>query len=208
MEFMNITRAIGEYVNGWQVKYKVDGVEYQPFFGLSTYEDALKRCLVARNELYMTHGFPRAIQIRELPLNARSSRSNTGWAGIYQRTEVSRNGSETEVLSISLRNLQNGKATNTHLRLNHFDDYQQCLEAALQMRLQNAKGYNAIVAEYNLLNGEEAGGLMNLEVETLQPQLHQIKGRDLARWQDAIKISGVEIRFGHQVDYDNDQAVA
>ena len=42
MEFMNITRAIGEYVNGWQVKYKVDGVEYQPFFGLSTYEDALK----------------------------------------------------------------------------------------------------------------------------------------------------------------------
>lgn len=199
MEFMNITRAVGEYVNGWQVKYKVDGVEYQPFFGLSTYEDALKRCLKARNELYLEHGFPRAIQIRELALNARSSRSNTGWAGIYRRSEVSRSGAETEVLSISLRNLRNGKATNTHLRLSHFDSYEDCLDAALKMRTENARAYNAIVREYDRLNAEEAIRLMEAEVETLEPHLPKIKGRNQERWESALALSGVKIPDGHQL---------
>lgn len=202
MEFMNITRAIGEYVNGWQVKYKVDGVEFQPFFGLSTYEDALQRCLKARNELYLLHGFPRAIQIRELTLNARSLRSNTGWAGVYRRTEVSRTGSETEVLSISLRNLHNGKATNTHLRISHFDSYQDCLEAALNMRTENAKGYNAIVQEYDRLNAADALKLMEKEVETLKPHLPKLKGRNAKRWQEALETSGVIIPSGHQLGKD------
>jgi len=196
---MNITRAIGEYVNGWQVKYKVDGIEHQPFFGLSTYEDALYRCLKTRNELYLKYGFPRALQIRELALNARSSRSNTGWAGIYQRTEVSRAGSETEVLSISLRNLRNGKATNTHLRLSHFDSYDDCLDSALQMRMENAKAYNAIVHEYNRLNAADAMTLMEKEVETLEPHLPTVKSRNLDRWQAAIDASGVQIQAGHQL---------
>jgi len=196
---MNITRAIGEYVNGWQVKYKVDGIEHQPFFGISTYEDALRRCLIARNELYLEHGFPRAIQIRELALNARSSRSNTGWAGIYQRTEVSRTGSETEVLSISLRNLRNGKATNTHLRLNHYDNYQACLDAALKMRIENAKTYNAIVHEYDRLNAADAIKLMEKEVATLEPHLPTLKGHNLDRWQTAVALSGVQVQPGHQL---------
>ncbi|MEL0082762.1 MAG: hypothetical protein VW985_06955 [Gammaproteobacteria bacterium] len=198
MDFMNITRAIGEYVNGWQVKYKVDGVEHQPFFGLSTYEDALKRCILARNDLYLEYGFPRAIQIRELALDARSARSNTGWAGIYQRTEVSRSGAETEVLSISLRNLHNGNATNTHLRINRFDSYDECLDEALKMRRENAQAYNAIVREYDRLNAIEANKLMELEVTTLKPHLQQLKGRDPERWQTALAASGITIPTGHQ----------
>ena len=199
MEFMNITRAVGEYVNGWQVKYKVDGVEHQPFFGLSTYEDALKRCIKARNDLYLELGFPRALQIRELALSARSSRSNTGWAGIYRRTEVSRSGAETDVLPISLRNLRSGNATNTHLRLAHFDNYDACLKVALEMRTENARGYNAIVREYDRLNAAEALTLMARELETLKPHLQKIKGRDSARWQTALTASGVKIPKGHQI---------
>ena len=199
MEFMNITRAIGEYVNGWQVKYKVDGVEHQPFFGLSTYEDALRRCLMARNELYRTHGLPRALKIRELPLRARSTRSNTGWAGIYHRVEVSRSGSETEVLSISLRNLTNGNATNTHLRLSHYESYDDCLEHALTMRSENARSYNTIAQEYNREIAKEAEVLMDEEVEMLQPCLQSLKGRDPLRWKRALERSGVKIPAGHQI---------
>jgi hypothetical protein len=67
------------------------------------------------------------------------------------------------------------------------------------MRRENAKGYNAIVREYDKLNGADAIELMEKEVATLKPHLQKIKGRNSERWKTALAASGVKIPKGHQL---------
>ena len=181
-KFLNISRIESESVNGFQVKYSVNKREYQPFFGF-TDANALKKCLMARNELYREYGFPKAILLDEIPINVRSKKSSTGWHGIYDREEVDyRRGTSVSVVSISIRNLQTGKPTNRSFRKSHYKSERACLNAAKRYRKENLATYNAIVREYNELVIADAQRLIKEEVKTLKSRLHNLRGFDPKRW--------------------------
>jgi hypothetical protein len=184
-KFLNISRIESESVNGYQVKYSVNKHEYQPFFGFSD-KDALKKCLQARNALYREYGFPRSILLKEIPINKRSSKSSTGWHGIYDREEVDyRRGTSVSVISVSIRNLETAKPTNRSFRKAHYKSDRACLNAAKRFRKNNLTKYNAIVRRYNDSVVQEAEHLMEEEVRTLKPCLNHLKGLDLDRWNKA-----------------------
>jgi hypothetical protein len=187
-KFLNISRIESESVNGYQVKYSVDKREYQPFFGFSD-KDALKKCLLARNALYREHGFPRAILLEEIPISKRSTKSSTGWHGIYDREEVDyRRGTSVSVISVSIRNLESAKPTNRSFRKLHYKSDQACLNAAKRFRKLNLAKYNAIVSRYNESVIKEAEVLIDEEVETLEPRLNKLKGFDPQRWEMAYEL--------------------
>ena len=187
-KFLNISRIESESVNGYQVKYSVNKREYQPFFGF-TDENALKKCLQARNELYRELGFPKAILLSEIPINVRSPNSSTGWHGIYDREEVDyRRGTSVSVISISIRNLKTGKPTNRSFRKSHYKTEKACLNAAKRFRRENLAAYNAIVRKYNELVIAGAEQLIEEEVKTLKSRLHTLKGFDAKLWQQAVQL--------------------
>lgn len=180
--FLNISRIESDSVNGYQVKYSVAKREYQPFFGFAD-EDALKHCLMARNALYREHGFPRSVLLEEIPISKHSSKSSTGWHGIYDREEVDyRRGTSVSVISVSIRNLQTAKPTNRSFRKQHYKTEKACLNAAKRFRKNNLTSYNAIVRRYNESIVNEAEHLIDEETRTLESHLHQLKGFDPARW--------------------------
>lgn len=195
-KFLNISRIESESVNGYQVKYSVDKHEYQPFFGFSD-KDALKKCLQARNALYREYGFPRSILLKEIPINKRSTKSSTGWHGIYDREEVDyRRGTSVSVISVSIRNLETAKPTNRSFRKTHYKSDRACLNAAKRFRKNNLTKYNAIVKRYNDSVVKEAERLINEEVKTLKPCLNHLKGLDLGRWNTAYEQESKESEKG------------
>ncbi len=195
-KFLNISRIESESVNGYQVKYSVDKHEYQPFFGFSD-KDALKKCLQARNSLYREFGFPRSILLKEIPINKRSTKSSTGWHGIYDREEVDyRRGTSVSVISVSIRNLETAKPTNRSFRKTHYKSERACLNAAKRFRKNNLTKYNAIVKIYNDSVVQEAERLIDEEVKTLRPCLNPLKGLDSERWNRAYEQESGERKVG------------
>lgn len=177
--FCNLVIAAG----GIQATIKANGTEHRHY--VSGYDnEAIRAALIARNDLYrQLDVLARRILLRPSATEAkRSSRSNTGWLGVYYATQTGRNGPGGAVLSIRARHLLTGKLTNTKLPLTCFASERAALRAAKGLIKRNALAYNAIVNEYNRTVWIDALKIAEQEVKTLTPKLHTLRGVDRQRW--------------------------